>query len=232
MPNYVRTRITFANGWEEFKRRCLDGKSQFDFNKVVPMPDSIKNTTSGTRNAQDLTAYLACFDPDYPEIRHGGYRKATSKLFERMLFNASGGTNLYFYPRGDQKAIHSAYDEGDFESGKKLYANIITYGSATWYEWSRWNWGTKWNAETVCIDDDAKSVTIDTPWSAPSGVLMALAKMMPKAEAIAMYADEDIGSNVGYYHIAYGSCVLVEVCEDLSRSALRIANDLWECEVK
>ena len=51
------------------------------------------------------------------------------------------------------------------------------FGGNTWMEWSRANWGVKWNAETSVIENDGKSVSITftTAWSKPYPFIIAFA---------------------------------------------------------
>lgn len=45
------------------------------------------------------------------------------------------------------------------------------YGASNWYDWSIKNWGCKWNASFVDIeevgDDDEVRLTFETPWTTP-----------------------------------------------------------------
>lgn len=48
-----------------------------------------------------------------------------------------------------------------------------TYGSTNWYDWSRANWGTKWNACHIELskDDDSLTYDFDTAWDAPRALI-------------------------------------------------------------
>ena len=53
------------------------------------------------------------------------------------------------------------------------------YGTDNWYDWSRKNWGTKWNAYDVWLEVDTKDtleVDFSTAWSAPIPVFLELQK--------------------------------------------------------
>lgn len=52
----------------------------------------------------------------------------------------------------------------------------------TWYDWNCENWGTKWDASDVNIQDhgeDHKQITFSTPWSPPLPVLVTLSEQYP-----------------------------------------------------
>lgn len=45
------------------------------------------------------------------------------------------------------------------------------YGATDWYEWAKWNWGCKWNADTMNIVETGLTMYIlfNTPWTEPEG---------------------------------------------------------------
>lgn len=73
-----------------------------------------------------------------------------------------------------------------------------------WYSWNSNNWGTKWNAYDYSVEPaagDLCRVQFDTAWSHPEPVIRALAAKFPDEEIQVVFADEDLGSNVGRYKI-------------------------------
>lgn len=75
------------------------------------------------------------------------------------------------------------------------------YGTNNWYDWSRYNWGTKWNAYSSYIDKETNTIIFDTAWSAPMPIFDALAKLCYeyKVSFSGKWADEDMGCNVGVF---------------------------------
>lgn len=49
------------------------------------------------------------------------------------------------------------------ELGLQYQANLEKYGYTTWYDWCRYNWGTKWGCCNVEINDNV--ITYSTAWS-------------------------------------------------------------------
>lgn len=71
------------------------------------------------------------------------------------------------------------------------------YGENNWFDWSRKNWGTKWDA---CEPEvNGRTVVFNTAWSCPEPVLIALAKKV--GGVLVFYADEDIGNNFGAFFV-------------------------------
>jgi hypothetical protein len=63
-------------------------------------------------------------------------------------------------------------------------AELETIGCRDWYGWALANWGTKWNAGRVEIDDTSINygsieIIFETAWSAPILVLVRMREMFP-----------------------------------------------------
>lgn len=71
--------------------------------------------------------------------------------------------------------------------GERIVHNIITYGYATWYEWSLANWGCKWDCSHANIDGD--DIRFMTPWSPALPVVQELARRAQTP--IAYYYDDE-----------------------------------------
>lgn len=69
-------------------------------------------------------------------------------------------------------------------------------------EWNRKHWGTKWNSYSFeLIEEGCK---FDTAWTHPLPIIGKLSEMHPNEEIEVLYADEDIGYNLGHYKIKNG----------------------------
>ena len=58
----------------------------------------------------------------------------------------------------------------------------MRFGSDNWYDWCNIHWGTKWDAQNANINPYTSGITItfDTAWGPPVGVIHALAACYPK----------------------------------------------------
>lgn len=68
-----------------------------------------------------------------------------------------------------------------------------------WYDWNLENWGTKWNAYDVKIDDN--KIYFDTAWSTPEPIILKMQEMFQEVDIECIFADEDRGYNVGEYQL-------------------------------
>lgn len=110
--------------------------------------------------------------------------------------------------------------------GKQLQENIKLYGAPTWYEWANANWGTKWNACDSEVDVEARTITFDTAWAAPQGIVNALAARFPQIGWKWLYADEDQGNNAGSFIHEDGLLSAYET-EYASSEACKIFVEMW-----
>ena len=102
------------------------------------------------------------------------------------------------------------------------------YGKNNWYDWSRANWGTKWNAFRFADDPDSYSpsqIRFITANGAPHPVLQKLSEMYPDITMRHQWADDDVGMNCGERTYKGGE-ILDEYIPDYGRRSVDYA-----CEV-
>lgn len=186
MPNWVKANLHFAGKKEEvsklreFVKSVItddNGKQvtkEFDFNKIVPMPDEL-NIVSGTLGDNGMR-YLMLNDK-HPIVWTDDQKKFMDEM-EKLEHNN---------PERFNETI---------ELGRQYLSNLSKYGCTTWYSFCNKFWGTKWNAcEVYWYADDA--VEFETAWSFPHPVIQKLSELFPEIEISFFYADEDCGSNTG-----------------------------------
>ena len=148
MPNYVTNQITIdSQNVDEIIEFVQNEQGEFDFNKIIPMPECLVESVSG------------------------------------------------FF--GDS--------ERQSELERQNAANIAECGYANWYDWRCQHWDTKWNANETFFNDN--QIEFETAWSTPVSIMVELSDKFPEAEFIIKYADEDIGSNCGEYHVKAGEII-------------------------
>ena len=123
MPNWTYNNLQFIGKTEDnvkqLKELLKSDDNDFDFNNIIPMPNELSDTVSGSENAK----------PDWQK-----------------------------------------------KQSEKLKAK---YGADNWYDWSNNNWGTKWNACDVNVEQNKNvlNYTFDTAWDAPREIVRALEHM-------------------------------------------------------
>lgn len=217
MPNWVTNQITLTGTNQSLKRfaeAVEGGGNKFNFNKIIPMPESL-NITAGGRQEEAIMAYLThncSIELDDNEIMKSKLVKYGVKnmfrdtdewhkeVFERTkeMLSKDGPDKKYSFgvslgPSKDKEMTLK-------EAGMIYCSNLDLYGSVNWYDWCCDNWGTKWNACDVYCDwfnDNELFYEFNTAWSAPYGVFEEIAEDYPDISFEVLYADEDIGSNCG-----------------------------------
>src|SRR5579883_957015 len=70
------------------------------------------------------------------------------------------------------------------------------YGSLDWYDWARANWGTKWNACHVELDEGNNYLTynFDTAWDAPRALVKPITDLAQELGLLIVWdADHESG---------------------------------------
>ena len=208
-PNTVKKVVDFLKGADnEGTETC------FDFNKVVPMPDSLK-LESGSRSKLSLLVFkYKTFGQEADNLNR--YRFANESDLDLSL-------DEYVARMLQEK-------QADLDLGRKVYTNLQEYGFADWYDWRVKKWGTKWNAcDAACEQEDYDRFCFefDTPWSAPVPVIEKLAQRFPAVRFHHIWTDENLGCNTGE-NIYRGNLIKENRHEDCSSEAYRIYLRCWK----
>lgn len=213
MPNYVTTKLTFR-GSKEFVEQLVNAvktkESAFDFNKIIPMPQSL-NITSGSYTERGMQYLLL--------------KSKSSSIFwtndERSFVEKMESSK-----NSEDEKERDYFDEC-LKLGRIALENIAKYGAPTWYEWCIAHWGTKWNACDVDDNDLPYSITFQTAWSFPYPVIQKLSEMFPEVKIGFIFADEDCGSNTGRGTFVAGEEQNVEYPETGSKRAYELYIAAW-----
>lgn len=216
MPNHVRNIISFSKEVPEDRIHALfdymktedpdSGEVQFDFNKLIPMPEALfVDSTIDCKEA--LILYKGCNLANLSTTEISELRKqvVSSHYMDMLVKQTLGDTSGNYL----QKLLNGTNDDifqlmKKTAPGEKLYArgetaynNIKLYGATSWYDWRCQNWGTKWNSYEVSFDEIGRQIGFNTAWSCPVPVIEKLSQVFPDIPFILDYADEDFGSNAG-----------------------------------
>jgi hypothetical protein len=191
MPNHVTHRIVVtgpAADLTAFRDRCFveqkdpqDGTPsvQFDFNRIIPMPDAIRDSESSS------TVDFGLF------VLSGG---------EHCRF----GSPLT-YPWAIEKGLHTieqfrAWLEKTYPDAipkaQQAVDNLAKYGHANWYDWAIAHWGTKWNAysfDVASCEPERLEFMFATAWSSPSPIWRKLCELYPQLTFHVQAFDEGWG---------------------------------------
>lgn len=175
MPNWTFNHITTNN--PEIIPMFINEKGNFDFNKLTPMPDGLNIEDSSMKDyaiAYFVTERLTVpyTETNLSELVSNSFCKDwAGEVIDRLKNRNLKGT---FYP-----------EDMLYEMGKQYMYNHENYGSFTWYDWARDNWGTKWNACDTYYDANLPTVVeFNTAWSAPVPIFEKMCAMFPESEIL------------------------------------------------
>lgn len=241
MPNFVKNKIIvnkneLKNIVEKYTEYNKDSKKlEFDFNKVIEMPEDLKVECS-TRSENAIRVYMTFVNPfikyigdEAEKLERLEYLKLCDRIYEQFVFMDPLVLSMGEILKLKEDDSKNGFNEL-FKLGKKLVNNIKTYGHTTWYTWARENWGSKWNASETEINTNESYITYETPWSPATNIIIELSKQNPKVKFAFLFADEVVGSNTGYMLLKNGKIDFKGEFEYGSIDAYKLAFDLWKCE--
>lgn len=205
MPNWTMNKVTCKKSiGDKILTKTDDGYS-FDFNKLIPMPESM-NVPAGSTEMRAVASYYISLDKQ-------GRRNIEDQLEKSKVFF---DTNYWKKYQGDindflqnpdklkqaEESFSGKVDNSDKtfssfqELGKQYVDNIIQHGYAHWYDWCSEVWGTKWNVlDEVYVDylpeNDEYIIEFDTAWCVPYGIVEEFSKLCSDEEFLWEFENED-----------------------------------------
>ena len=227
MPNWVRNRLRIIDdNYQDIINRITTYRNkedgfQLDFEKIIPMPESIRNTELSTTTPTCMGLFINSIKkiPDFQKyitalvLNKGNFVSYSDehqeRLIEEMIKN-----NERFKTKDDVLSY-----------GKQCFDNLVNYGVIDWYEWSIKNWGTKWNASETEINDN--EIIFETPWDPVPDIIKKLSKDYPNVRFECSYADEQVCVYCGEMAFENGECLNIKRYETGSKEAFEIGFELW-----
>lgn len=182
MPNWTYNTVRMKNIGNE---NLYDDEGNFDFNKLIPMPEGLDKTISGGDIMECVAYYLLKTNTNaifwklmekykihvYSELK----KTDTKSELEAKLLNRICTDYLRMY--NDELYDNNVSKHTPMEVGEHYLNLYKKCGYWDWYGWSNANWGTKWNACETNKDDDV--VCFDTAWCEPEPIWIALSEKFP-----------------------------------------------------
>jgi len=238
MPNYVTNKISMKANAQQLHeiltaiQRDGDVYGSFDFNKLIPMPESL-NMTEGSITKEAVSAYASSLIREDPFMQKSGTKEDIQAALS-ISKSRFGGVTLHMSAKEIKELAehHEMTEEVFCNLGKQYIDNQRAYGAATWYTWATENWGTKWNLQEGSLLNDQNELQFDTAWSAPVPILTALSARFPRVEFAHAWADEDLGYNVGRSTYLNGEIINSFIPEPGSAQAYELAAEILEIDLR
>lgn len=169
------TDFDVASEFAEGKREQWRG---FDFGKIIARPAIVDTVVEN--GADRYIPFLMGLDGVH--VLWEQLRAAQWPQLKERPLPAWLGTAFQDDGWMERHLRHTFGDE-PIDNAYRMIRCFAETGSKGWYDWSRINWGTKWNAYSSVTDPegeaDACRIKFDTAWSPPRPVLIELAKREP-----------------------------------------------------
>ena len=184
---------------------------ELDFNRWVPMPESLSQCESGYVSelvdlgcaqeslsdgrllAHPAAKLLAAGKRVLARYREALPKDAYGHFWPEAADSPDPPTAAYLRRGGRTYLVTEPAQLRDLAA--TLAANVQACGSPTWYDWRIRNWGVKWNAGLAHVEEASGLGVLRfvTPWAEPSAQLMGaiLADCPSAIAAEAAYEDFD-----------------------------------------
>lgn len=189
MPNHITnivrlTGVTPARITKIFKE-ILNEQGMFDFNRVIPMPEILKNTTSPNNvNAEECLA-------------------------------ETGYTSWYDWACANWDTKWNAYDQKPMYNTVRFKRWHRTWTSRNWDKDHAYrvyaDRVNKKRYKAALALGTCDTIQFQTAWSMPEAIMAKLSEMYPDVSFQITYADEDIGSNCGEFTLQDGEVVVSNI---------------------
>lgn len=229
MPNWTWNKITCKKSLGDKLLTKTDEGYSFDFNKLIPMPESLK-MTSGSIEGKSIASYFLSLD-EMEKIKIKDLLENAKLDFYGTYWNKyKSDINNYITNSERLKEDRETFTGGvedvdknikDFnELGKKYIDNISNHGYAQWYDWCNQKWGTKWNVgEEVEVFYDSSieeyEISFNTAWDPPYGIIEEYSKMCEDSDFNWEFVNEDYD---GHHYLTKENNVIIEKTVDNENS--------------
>lgn len=226
MPNWTYNRIYYKTKEDlnTILTKFCDEDQNFDFNKIIPMPDFVKNSEAGSRYYSQIAKYLVY---EYSKNHQLRLTSVTAESFIQELYpdlsknDISDSLNRHetFNSNSHLKGIVSEIDkltmnkppkipttdDPDLTTGKANLDSLLYTKFTNWYDWSCAYWGTKWNACDTRVKDNF--LAFDTAWSPPDDEIFRKISESLKDPIYVCYTEEQITAFAGEQIFYHGECL-------------------------
>ena len=180
MQNHVTSKILISGPElviSNFIKKVIEHGDEptFDFNKIIPMPDAVRNTSADNISDMGLELLQREATPDrYGFSPNGLIVSWYPQVMTNGIIDWDLATKLVL-----EKQPNALIQ------GQQYLDALNQTGSKNWYDWSCANWGTKWNSydySEISRTSTSLEFTMDTAWSFPEQVFDALSEQYPELE--------------------------------------------------
>lgn len=230
MPNWTYNKIVMRDK-ASFLAVCetmKSNESDFDFNRIIEQPKALDKIRScGSEYDAIQMVNVICRDLGHADLEFGEVASWLKDHYPRLNITDKNRVHPVF--GGIMPAYTISIEEIDLlakmsftknhmrptkllepEVCRQMLDARIKLGTCSWYEWRIANWGVKWNAGDISIDNYEMSISFSTPWSPVIDLMSQLSELVG-VELYYMFDEEQIEVCCGELWFDHGEC-LIENC--------------------
>ena len=231
MPNTIKNMLKINAPPERVQeilsqiKSDTDSEQLLDFNKIIPMADSL-NVTAGSEE-ELCSLYMTYINPEVDYYGEGHKEEnICSVRNEVFLFDKK------LNPDQIEKMLtrfNKYSEEQCLQIGKQYYDNYKDFGATSWYHWCIGNWGTKWNACDIYMASE-DTIVFYTAWNHPEPIIQKISELFDVNVKLA-YANENFnGGNCGFMEYDQGQ-LQYEWYPDYVDQLAEFSNHVWETDI-
>jgi hypothetical protein len=213
MPNYIQNKLAVISENKQMVKEFITfvkgEDTDFDLNKITPMPEILKDTIEGSETYTGLYYYLKKNNllEEYPQL----IDKVFTSVFDNIEKKACSELNRLY------------------EVGEHHFNAYKETGYVSWYKWCIDNWGTKWNTSDSSIYEDEHGAIFffTTAWDGIPMLIDKLHELFPNLKFEYLYADEDFTCNCGVGFTNENGEFEFRAIEDNSDEAFQTYIECW-----
>lgn len=192
MPNWTYNEIKTNN--PEIIPTFMDKDGNFDFNKLIPMPESL-NIEAGSQTDRAI-AYKVTERLTIPVEQTN-----LSKLISNS-FCADWAAEVVSRVTAWAETASDDEKEKLYTMGQQYMYNYQNHDHHFhWYSWAVEKWGTKWGAcDSSFNENNPCYISFSTAWSAPLPILEKMCELFPDSE-ITFHCEYEEGFVVEYENV-------------------------------
>lgn len=218
MPNYVINEIQFGSkeAYDDVYAKFVthdeeSGETYFDFEKILPTPPEVKALPASSTVDDGIELIYA----DSDAAGKGEIKRLLQASCIPFL-TLSQELKELDYQDAHPEEVEAMRErlgqtpgklEETLELGRKAIENLRNHGARHWYDWCVEHWGTKWNSMDCLFSPNDLTMTFQTAWDCPIGILAELTRLGYAFSC--RYADEDLGHGCGVFvSSGNGTCAI------------------------
>jgi hypothetical protein len=233
MSRIVRNKLSvsyknYEKVMDSITERDDNGQRYLDFENIIPMPDSIRETIAGSITDDCMNLFIN-------SIKHS---EMFRKYITIVVFNGMSFTTLKddeYKKLMDKCLAYGTYftdsspyfkdEQSVLDYGKRAYDNVFEYGAKDWLEWALNNWGVKSNA--VTLNQNANVVEFETEDNGVAELISKLSEQFPECDFKYEFADEILYENAGEYEFRNGEIINEKQFISFSKQIYEFGFEMW-----